>query len=527
MAKKKKDPSIIDKTAVVYARYSSHAQSETSIEGQLEAAHRYADAHGMTIINEYCDRAMTGRNDQRPAFQQMLKDAHKRTFGVVITWKIDRIGRNREEVTINKYKLKQNGVHVEYVAEVLPEGNESVLLEALLEGMAEYYSLQLSTNTLRGMRTAVEKGRYVGGAVPFGYSVNRDTMKYEIDPVNGPLVKAIFEDYATGKPEMVIRTELDTKGIRTPKGQRYGKNHIVQMLKCEKYFGRFRFGDLVVEDAIPPIITKDLYDRVQIQMKINRKKPSQAWTYSDYLLSGKAYCAKCGCPMQGETCQSRTGDSYYYYVCGNRKNHKACDLKRHRKEVLESVAEDVTMDLLKDEKLLDDLVAKCWEVYSADNSKDAERQAVEARMAEVGKSISNLTAAVASGLNSRTVFAKIEELEQEQAQLKVSLEQYAVLDKLRMTPDRIRFFFIRMRENAETSEDALKTLLSAFIQRVDVYDDKIIITYNYTENGQNKSTEAPVGTPVRACNVWLPVNCNTRTIMLAVYEEFFEVEIAI
>ena len=106
--------------AVVYARYSSHRQGEQSIEGQLAEAKKYASAHGLTIIHEYCDRAQTGRNDNREQFQRMLADAAKHAFDALIVWKTDRIGRNKEEIALNKYHLKKNGVKIEKPLKRIP-----------------------------------------------------------------------------------------------------------------------------------------------------------------------------------------------------------------------------------------------------------------------------------------------------------------------------------------------------------------------------------------------------------------------
>lgn len=122
------------KLAVVYARYSSHSQGEQSIEGQLSEAHKYAAAHGYTIVHEYVDRAKSGRSDNREEFQKMLKDTAKRQFDVIILWKVDRFGRNREEITFNKHRCKKNGVRVEYIAETIPNTPEGVILESVLEG---------------------------------------------------------------------------------------------------------------------------------------------------------------------------------------------------------------------------------------------------------------------------------------------------------------------------------------------------------------------------------------------------------
>ena len=164
----------IENLAVVYARYSSAGQKEQSIDGQLAAAYKYAEAKGYQIVHEYIDRAMTGRNDDRDDFQRMLSDTGKHQFSVIIVWKVDRFGRNREEITFNKYRCKKNGVRVEYVAENMPEGPESVILEAVLEGMAEYYSLQLSQNVKRGLLENAKHHKAVSGTPPLGYKLTED-----------------------------------------------------------------------------------------------------------------------------------------------------------------------------------------------------------------------------------------------------------------------------------------------------------------------------------------------------------------
>lgn len=101
----------------------------------------------------------------------MLKDTAKKQFDVIIVWKVDRFGRNREEITVNKYKCKKNNVRVEYIAESIPNTPEGVMLERVLEGVAEYYSLQLSQNIRRGQRESVEKCQSIGGNRPLGYIV--------------------------------------------------------------------------------------------------------------------------------------------------------------------------------------------------------------------------------------------------------------------------------------------------------------------------------------------------------------------
>ena len=209
------------KTAVVYARYSSHRQGEQSIEGQLAAAYKYARDNNLRIIHEYIDRAMTGRNDNREQFQEMLKDTSKKQFSVIIVWKIDRFGRNREEIAFNKHKCKKNGVKVVYVAENVPDSPEGVILESVLEGMAEYYSLQLSQNIRRGNRASAEKCQSTGGNRPLGYKTDPVTKKFVIDPDTAPTVRKIYDMYAKGKKLTLVDLAIGILEIYRTAPQRF------------------------------------------------------------------------------------------------------------------------------------------------------------------------------------------------------------------------------------------------------------------------------------------------------------------
>ena len=130
--------------AVIYARYSSANQTEQSIEGQLHDNYAWAKQHGITVIGEYIDRALTGTKDQRPDFQRMIEDASRKQFEMVIVWKLDRFARNRYDSAIYKARLKKHGVKVVSAMENITDSPEGIILEGLLESMAEYYSANLS-----------------------------------------------------------------------------------------------------------------------------------------------------------------------------------------------------------------------------------------------------------------------------------------------------------------------------------------------------------------------------------------------
>lgn len=123
--------------AVIYARYSSDNQREESIEGQLRECKEYADQNGITVVRTYIDRALSAKTDSRPQFQQMIHDSATHTFEAVLVWKLDRFSRNRYDSAHYKRILKNNRVHVVSVTEPISNTPEGIMLESLLEGMAE------------------------------------------------------------------------------------------------------------------------------------------------------------------------------------------------------------------------------------------------------------------------------------------------------------------------------------------------------------------------------------------------------
>ena len=172
-------------TAVIYARYSSDNQREESIEGQIRECTAYAEKNGITIVKHYIDRAISAKTDNRPEFQQMIKDSDKKLFDIVLVWKLDRFARNRYDSARYKTQLKKNGVKLMSATEVISDGPEGIILESVLEGYAEYYSADLSEKVIRGMTENALKGKFSGGAIPFGYTINAD-RRFEIDPLTAP-----------------------------------------------------------------------------------------------------------------------------------------------------------------------------------------------------------------------------------------------------------------------------------------------------------------------------------------------------
>lgn len=470
----------IDNLAVVYARYSSHNQGEQSIEGQLAAAKKYAAGKGYTIIHEYIDRAMTGRNDNRDEFQRMLSDTGKHQFKVIIVWKVDRFGRNREEITFNKYRCKKNGVRVEYVAENLPDSPEGVILESVLEGMAEYYSLQLSQNVRRGLLESAKKHRMIGGHEPLGFKMGPD-KEYVIDEDTAPIVRTAYEMYAAGSTISEILAHLNAQGYRTRQGRPFTKSSLNTVLKNEKYIGRYIYKDLIDdEDAIPAIIDKELFYKVQDMLAINRRMPSHKWSYTDYLLSDKLFCGKCGSAMVGESGFGKMGVKYNYYACTKHRKEKSCNKKSVRAEWLEElVINRVVKDIVMNDEVLEFIAESTWKCYLAQDESQEKIRALQKQLDDTNTAIDNLVRAIERGLMNDATIKRMNELEGQKAALTAAIADKELERGFRLTKEHIVFFLEQFKTMDYSDRNCQRRLVNVFINSIFLYDDEIKVSFNF------------------------------------------------
>lgn len=211
--------------AVIYARYSSDNQREESIEGQIRECTAFAEKNGVTILRHYIDRAFSAKTDNRPEFQNMVKDSGRRLFDMVIVWKLDRFARNRYDSARYKATLKKNGVKVVSATEVISDGAEGIILESVLEGYAEYYSADLSEKVVRGMTENALKSKYNGGTLPIGYMIDSEQY-FQLDPLTAPFVLEAFKRYAEGATMKEIRDYLNGQGVKNTRGQPLTYNSI-------------------------------------------------------------------------------------------------------------------------------------------------------------------------------------------------------------------------------------------------------------------------------------------------------------
>lgn len=472
--------------AVIYARYSSENQREESIEGQIRDCMEYAKRKGLTVIETYVDRARSATSDNRPDFLRMIHDSTRKQFEVVLVWKLDRFARNRYDSAKYKAFLKKSNVKVLSVRENIPEGSDGILLEAILEAMAEHFSVDLSQKVTCGMKENALKCRHNGGIPALGYTVDKD-LYYHVDEAAASIVRDIFNKYDRGIPMKEIAAELNARGLHTAHGKPYNVSRIGQILSNRKYIGEYRFGENVIPNGIPALISQELFDRVQIRKGKNKHAPAHAKATENYLLSTKLSCGECGAFMVGESGTSSTGAIYRYYRCVNTKRNKTCHKKPLKKDMIEDFTIQTTYDMLQDEDLLKKLEKSLFQYHQKESSylKQFKRN-----LTDVNKRIKNLMNAIEQGILTPSTKERLQELEEEKAHLEQEIATEE-LERSALSEDQILFFLYQFRDLDLSNENQRQHLVDVFINQIFVFDDHVKFTFNY-HNGTKIVTLAEI-----------------------------------
>lgn len=492
MAKKKKAPEAGENNrAVIYARYSPGPnQRDESIEGQVRECKETAKRHGLVVIHEYVDKRMTGTNDERPDFQRMLRDAERGLFDFLIVWKMDRFARNRFDSAINKAKLRKAGVKLIYAKEHIPDGPEGIILESMLEGMAEYYSANLAQNIRRGQRENALDCKFIGGTIPLGYKL--DSQKhYVIDPETAPVVREIFERYTAGESVVTICQDLNERGFQTARKGDFNRSSLHRILANEKYTGMYRFEDIENPDGVPRIISNETFKAAAERIERNKKSKRNVPTATEkFILTGKVFCGHCGQPMGGTWGTSRNGSRYSYYIC-NGKRAKACHKKPERKEALEEkVTNCVINNILKNDEVVNYIIDRCMLIQEKE-ADFSTADGLRRELAEAEKSLKNVMAAIEAGIITPTTKDRLMELEERCANLRQGIAAAEIVPP-KLSRDQLLFLFEKYQNRDVADPVFFQDIVDTFIDKIYVYDDKVVITFNYSDERTREVTLSQV-----------------------------------
>ena len=472
--------------AVIYARYSSAHQREESIEGQVRECKAYAERQGLKVIRIYADRAISGRTDARPEFQQMINDSGKKQFDHVIIYTFDRFSRDRGLSAIYKLKLKKNGVRVLSAKENIDNSPAGVLMESVLEGFSEYYSLELAQKVKRGMTDNVLKGKWVGGPIPFGFMLNEEKHLIK-HPTNNIFLRKICEMYLNGANFIDLLRYLKEHGVKNNNGRDFNKDSFKRILVCPLNYGVWKWGEHVLDNYVEPTITKEMAAQIQQRLDARKRKNKVNVLRSDkYLLTPNFTCMECGGAMHGLSATGSAGRTYYYYACSNKRLRKTkCTMPFLDRDVLEDAIYNYICLILRDDKNIDLIAQQAIDANT--NSVDEELVALQAHQKELTKTVANYTKAIQKGAISDTIINLLNAAEEELQEVKIKIAQRKLASPSSIiTKEHVAFYLKNLaeKEGSKAKEQVIHTLVrNVAVQKQKDSDNNYVITvrFNYCD----------------------------------------------
>ena len=478
-----------ERTASIYARFSSSKQREASIEDQLRVCREWCRDHGYSVVSEYCDRAASGRTDDRPEFQRMVANAGESE--VVLVYMMDRFSRDVYDAPIYKKRLRDAGCRVVSATESMPDGPEAVLMENIYEAMAAMESAHNSQRTRRGMEGNALRCQHNGVRL-FGYSLGDDGL-YHVDDAQAALVREAFALRAEGRSYGWIADRLASEGAMTYRGDPCTYGMVRSMIGNEKYVGNYEWGGIRIEGGMPAIITMEEFEMAQ-GIRSAKRREHEDWT--DYALSGKSICGECGSNLVGVSGRGRHNVKYTYYRC-----HDRCERSRAvRADALESAVADSVRRLMTDRDVLDALAKEVESALASDGSS-LRRDAAMAELEQVTREIGNLTDAVQKGMPYEMVSDRFDSLSKRARVLEAEIST--------LSSEEGQFdarSFVEFMCSADGISD--RGLLDSFVRQVRLFDDRAVVIMRFDIGGEPAKIDVSTGSHDL---VWLPLVPDDRT----------------
>ena len=270
---------------------------------------------------------------------------------------------------------------------------------------------------------------------------------------------------------------LNQKGLTSSHGNPITINIVTDMLKNRRYIGEYRFRDIIQKDGIPRIVPQELFDLVQSEREKNKRATARHKAEDDYLLTTKLYCGKCNALMVGESGTGRNGTVHRYYKCNNVKYKHTCDKKPVKKEWIEDLVVCYTKQMLMDENVIEDIVCIVLRNLKQENPTLV---LLRRQLTETQTSIKNIMDAIEDGIRTATTKQRLIELEKTQNELELKIVKEE-LRRPKITKEELTFWLKRFQQLDTNKKEHKQRLIDSFVNAVFIYDDKIVLTFNYKE----------------------------------------------
>lgn len=478
--------------AFILARYSTDRQNPDSIEVQVEKCTKWCNSNGIPILGVFADMAVSGMKDTRPQYNLMMQQLRQNIADTVVIYDQSRMFRKMTAWFAFRDELSAMGVSVVSVTQPMIGKDlrdpTNFLTEGSMALFNQIWALQTRQKVMEKMRFMANNGLHTGGTPPLGYQVSDGHLI--VCETEAATVRRIFKEYAAGRTYREIIAGLNADGLTTRSGRSFGTNSLHDLLKNEKYIGTLVYGKaprkadgtrnshgqqpsdcIRLENAIPAIIEKEVWERVQIKMKKNqRDKAGRPNSVRDYPLRGKVYCAECGSAMIHSGSKSHVG-RYHYYACSGKQRLHNCEMMPIRMADLERTVADAVKTVLQEPGNIPMMLQILRDERNLQHSGAADHlQTLVSRRTEISRQLESCANAIMQGLNSPTLTQKMHELENE----KITIEQE--MRRLKKNMDASAFSDERMMEilQAVLKADDLAAILS-IVCRVEVGREFITI----------------------------------------------------
>ena len=423
---------------------------------------------GKTETAKSISRTLGGELLRIQFSMMQTNEAFNYVFEAVLVWKFDRFARNMRDALNNEHILSENGVKVISATELIPEGSIGIIVKAVLLGINEYYSADLSEKSQRGSKDNAEKCLYNGGTVPFGFKIV--DKHYMVDDEKAKWVEKIFTMYANGKRISEICEYMNAMGVKSSTGAKFNKNSLHKMLENEKYIGTYIYDDIKIPNGIPRIISDELFERVRKTKTPPGRKPKN--DEERYILSGKLFCGNCkekynkDVKLIGHSAYSRR--KYSYYKCSNEKN---CNMNLVPKEYIEEFVLQKCRSILTDRNI-SSIAKKIYAIAQKDNANlNLKNLIKELRNRENAKNniIESLTLCEDDTVRQE-LFEKVKQLTGEIEGLNTEIAKERT-KTIGIDEQEIKFFLKQFRDYDILNVAHRKALIDMLVNKIYLYDD--------------------------------------------------------
>ncbi|HDI6556855.1 TPA: recombinase family protein [Staphylococcus aureus] len=484
-----------------YIRVSTERQVEGySIEGQITRIEQYCQFNGYELVDIYADRGISGKSMNRPELQRMLNDAKNGKLDCVMVYKTNRLARNTSDLLTIVEELHRQNVEFFSLSERMEVKNSTgKLMLQILASFSEFERNTILENIYNGQHQRALKGYYQGN-LPLGYNNIPDNKKeLMINQHEANIVKYIFESYAKGHGYRKIANALNHKGYVTKKGNPFSINSITYILVNPFYIGKIQFAKykdwnekrrkglndkpIIADGKHPPIISQELWDKVQSRKKQVSQKP-QVHGKGTNLLTGIIHCPQCGAPMAASnttnTLKDGTKKRIRYYSCSNFRNKgsKVCSANSVRADVIEKYVMDQILEIVKSDKVLKQVVERVNQDNQVDVAalnhdiayKQQQFDEVNIKLKNLVQTIEDnpdLTSALKPTIHQYET--KLNDITNQMNQLKQQQNQ----EKPSYDTKQIAALLQRIFQNIESMDKSqLKALYLTVIDRIDIRKDE-------------------------------------------------------